>query len=255
MLHSHTQFCDGHATMEQMASAAYKAHLSRYGFSPHSPIIIPSPCNMKFEDVDAFISEADRLKVFYTGKMEILKGMEIDYLSPSWGPHSEYFRSLPLDYRIGSVHFVPNQQNEFIDCDGNPQRFSRYLTDYFQSDLHYVVDKYFNQVKEMICCGGFDILGHFDKIAANASFIDPHIENSDLYYRHISEIIGMANANHLTIEINTKAFLKKERFFPALRWWKMLKDSGAKIIINSDAHDPGLVDAGISVAGNIYNSL
>ena len=35
--------------------------------------------------------------------------MEIDYLNDDWGPANDYFQSLPLDYRIGSVHFIPTR--------------------------------------------------------------------------------------------------------------------------------------------------
>ena len=52
--HSHTQFCDGHAPMSDMARAAAASGMRHYGFSPHSPIPIPSPCNMKAEDVDDY---------------------------------------------------------------------------------------------------------------------------------------------------------------------------------------------------------
>ncbi|MDE7382153.1 MAG: histidinol-phosphatase [Muribaculaceae bacterium] len=255
MIHSHTQFCDGHATMQEMAEAAFLAGIKTYGFSPHSPLPIPSPCNMREEDVPVFLTEADRLREMYDGRMRILKGMEIDFLSSSWGPHISYFSDLPLDYRIGSVHFVPAQSGEPIDCDGSAARFRNYLRDYFHSDLNYVVDKFFSQVKEMIALGGFDVLGHFDKIAANASSVNPLIENSDSYLRHIEEVVGMAVDKNITIEINTKAFYKRHRFFPALRWWEILLNSNADIIINSDAHDPQLVTAGIREASLLLGKL
>ena len=45
-LHSHTQFCDGHAPMEAMARAASDCGMLHYGFSPHSPICVESGANM-----------------------------------------------------------------------------------------------------------------------------------------------------------------------------------------------------------------
>lgn len=255
MLHSHTQFCDGHASMEEMALAAHSAKMERFGFSPHSPIPIPSPCNMKENDVPAYLAEADRLKELYKGKMSILKGMEVDFISSAWGPHSIYFKDLPLDFRIGSVHFVKNQKGKFIDCDGSPQRFVKNLHDCFNSDLDYIVEKYFDSVREMICLGGFDILGHFDKIAANASFVRHDIEYSDRYYYTIQDVIKEATEANLTIEINTKAFLRKQRFFPSILWWDILKKSGAGIIINSDAHNPLLIDAAINTAKHLFYSF
>ena len=256
MLHSHTQFCDGHAPMHVMAEAAFAAGLPRYGFSPHSPIPIPSPCNMKMEDVDLFIREADRLKDEYASRMEILTGMEIDFLGADWGPQTEYFASLPLDYRIGSVHFVRTQHGELIDCDGSAERFARNLSAHFQSDLRYIVDTYYAAVKEMLSfSGSFDILGHFDKIGLNAAAIEPDIESADWYHRHIEEVIDLAKRSRVTVEINTKAYRDKGRFFPHERWWPQLKASTSPIIFNSDAHYPDRVTAGLSEARTLFHSL
>lgn len=252
MLHSHTQFCDGRAPMETMARAAFEAGFPVWGFSPHSPICIPSPCNMKQEDVAAFLEEVDRLKTLYKGKMEILAGMEIDYLGEHWGPHIPYFQSLPLDYRIGSVHFVPTQRGEYIDCDGSTERFIRNLAEKFEGDLEYVARKFFSQVREMISLGGFDILGHLDKIATNAVAVDPSIEETEWWTEAVETIIKEAVAAGLKIEINTKAFPDKGRFFPAERWWPLLKHYGAEVLFHSDAHYPEKVSAGLEEAGIRY---
>lgn len=254
MLHSHTEFCDGHEPMARMAQAAFEAGLPRYGFSPHSPIPIPSPCNMKRDDVGAYIEEAERLKELYEGRMEILAGMEIDYLGPKWGPHSEYFREVGLNYSIGSVHFVPNQHGEHYDCDGRPERFIRYLHEYFQGDLEYVCRKYFEQVGEMIERGGFDILGHLDKIAANADAAREGVEDNGWWGDAVEEIIDSAVSKGLTIEINTKAYEEKGRFFPAERWWEMLRERNAKVTFHSDAHWSDRILSGLEAARSKYDT-
>jgi histidinol-phosphatase (PHP family) len=88
--------------MEEMAAAACDAGMEVWGFTPHSPICVESPCNMDRDDVPKYIAEADRLRELYTGRMEILTGMEVDYMSRDFGPHIDYFQKLPLDYRIGA---------------------------------------------------------------------------------------------------------------------------------------------------------
>lgn len=264
--HSHTQFCDGHATMETMARAARDAGMEVWGFSPHSPLPIASPCNMVREDVTTYLAESDRLRQLYSPVMRILTGMEIDWLNERWGPHSGYFSSLPLDYRIGSVHFVTTQSGEHVDCDGSATRFAKNLNDRFRGDLWYVIDSYFSAVKEMIDRGGLDILGHLDKISGNACAIKQDIDREDRFMRHVDETIDMAMQKGLSIEINIKAARTDPdiepvsveeaaagggRFFPDIRWWGKLKPylsasrttpSGLVlpgIVISSDAHWPG----------------
>ena len=59
--HSHTQFCDGRAVMEDFVKAAVELGFTDYGFSPHSPIPFASPCNMSHEAVKEYIAEFHRL--------------------------------------------------------------------------------------------------------------------------------------------------------------------------------------------------
>lgn len=234
--HSHTQFCDGKATMQAMAAEAARCGMKHYGFSPHSPIDCESGANMKAADVGAYLNEVSRLSEQFAPDMMIYAGMEVDYLSASWGPHIPYFADMPLDYRIGSIHFVRTRRGEYVDCDGSPERFRRYLHDYFASDLRYVVEKFFDSTLEMIARGGFDILGHADKIARNASAVDPDVERYDWYCRWMTDVVDAAIERGVAVEINTKAYADTGRFFPAVEWWGRLIEARVPLIVNSDAH-------------------
>lgn len=242
--HSHTEFCDGHATMQEMATAAADAGFSHYGFSPHSPVHIPSPCNMKLEDVEPFLNECNRISSEMEGKLNIWKGMEIDFIDSKHGPHNQCYQDFDLDYRIGSVHFVVNQKGEPWDCDGSPERFARYVHEHFKADLRYVVEKYFGSVCEMLSRGGFDMLGHFDKIARNAAAMQQHIEQETYYIKHIEEVISLITHTDITVEINTKYQADTGRLFPDTQWWHLLAQTNVPIVVNSDAHWPDKIDAG-----------
>lgn len=243
-LHSHTEFCDGRAPMDVMARAAFDAGMMVYGFTPHSPLPIESPCNMKWEDVDAYLKEADRLKHEYDCKMGILTGMEVDFLSDDFGPHSPEIQAIPLDYRIGSVHFVPNQRGELFDCDGSVERFARNLKEHYDSDLRYVVERFFDQTLRMIELGGFEIIGHFDKIIGNATPLDDSIEQSGWYRRLVEKTISALKGSEIFVEINTKALDSRNRFYPDPVWWPALIEAKLPLLVNSDAHYPELINAG-----------
>lgn len=243
-LHSHTQYCDGHAPLSEIVEGAYRRGSEVWGVTPHSPLCQPSPCNMRAEDVPAYLDEMESLKERYQGKMALLTGMEIDYMSRDWGPHIDYFQRLPLEYRIGSVHFVPTQEGVWLDCDGKFERFSRYLREGYHDDLRYVVEKYFEQVLTMIEIGGFEILGHFDKIIGNAALADPTFEDQGWYASLIADVISHSRRAGLIVEINTKAIESKGRYFPARRWWDMLTAAGTPLAINSDCHHPDLTETG-----------
>lgn len=246
--HSHTEFCDGRASMAEIALSAYKAGFATWGTSPHSPICCESSANMKAEDVASYIEESSRLKKEYQGKMQILTGMEIDYISDSFGPHIEYFKNLPLDYRIGSVHFVRTRDGHPVDVDGPAERFLEYLESEYSGDLRYVVDTYFAMELEMLEAGGFDIIAHLDKIGDNGSCSDPTLENNVWYAEHVEKVIAKAVEKDVLIEINTKKYDTGKRFFPSERWWPLLKKYNAKLVLSTDAHYIDKVSSGYSAA-------
>lgn len=234
--------------MAEIAEAAFRKGFKEWGLSPHSPVSCESGANMKFWDVPLFFKEAARLKKEFEGRMTVLTGMEIDYISPEFGPHIDYFKEMPLDYRIGSVHFVRTKDGRPVDVDGPAERFLRYLQSEYNGDLRYVAETYFAMEMEMLERGGFDIIGHLDKIGDNGSAADSTLEDQDWYAPLVEAVIAKAVEKGVVIEINTKAYPLRGRFFPAVRWWPLLKKYGAKIALSTDAHYPDRVDAGYAEA-------
>lgn len=254
--HSHTQFCDGHADMATMAAAAVACGMRYYGFTPHSPLPIPSPCNMSKESVGDFLAEAHRIQADKSlSACRFYIGMEIDYLGKDWGPAVDYFRNLPLDYSIGSVHFIPSQDGEYIDIDGKAERFKQRMTENFRGDIEYVVDTFFRQSLDMVKAGGFDILGHFDKVGHNASEYAPGIADSEFYRGCIEPLLDYICEHRLTIELNTKARAEHGFFFPSERYLPRLMESGVTILVNSDAHRPERITASRDEAFGILDSI
>ncbi len=252
--HSHTQYCDGHANMRDFALAAIEQHFTHYGYSPHAPIPVDSPCNMATEDVDKYIAEFKALKEEFKDKIQLFFSMEIDFLGDLWGATDKYFDNLNLDYKISSVHFVPCD-SIFIDTDGCFDKFKVKMGKYFKNDIRYVVEMFYHQTLTMIERGGFDIIGHFDKISQNANYFKPGIEDEHWYKMLIYDVLDVLRASNLTIEINTKSIAEHHRFFPNERYFKELKQFNLPVIFNSDAHWPHLINLGREQAMDIYNKI
>lgn len=266
--HSHTQFCDGRAAMAQFVEAAIGEGYTHYGFTPHSPIPFESPCNMDFNQVEDYINEFHRLKDLYSDKINLYMSMEIDYLGESWGATSEYFDTLPLDYRLSSVHFIPTPSGDrMVDIDGRPDSFIRKMHEYFNDDIRYVVNTFYKHTIDMIKAGGFNILGHFDKIGFNASHFKPGIEDEIWYQEHIDNVIDAVKGTDIVVEVNTKAWLPAvnatpeqvaayiPRFFPSRSTIKKLIDADIPLAVNSDAHFTERISAGRQAALDIISDL
>ncbi len=254
-LHSHTQFCDGRATMQEMVEAAIKSGMTHYGFSPHSPIPFTTSCNMALTSVKPYLEEVNRLRSLYGEQINLYTSLEIDYLGPDWGASSPYFTQLPLDYTISSIHFIKGLDGNFTDIDGKPERFVEKMSQCFDGDIRYVVDEFYRQSLQMIEQGGFDILGHWDKIGHNASYYQPGIEDQDWYLRHIETMIEAIKASGVVIEINTKAWQVAHRMFPNTRYWRRLKSAAIPMVINSDAHFPDRIDSGLEAARQMLEEI
>lgn len=266
--HSHTQFCDGREPMARMAEQALACGMKHYGFTPHSPIPLPSSCNMSALSVDDYIAEFRRLKEMYEGKLNLYLSMEIDCLGDKWGASDPYFDRLPLDYRLSSVHFVstPDGGKE-IDVDGRPHQFIGKMSQYFDNDIRYVVDAFYARTLGMIEKGGFDILGHFDKIGFNASAFSPGIEDEPWYKRHIDDVIDAVRPTDIIVEVNTKAYppqvgataeeiaAYEPRLFPSPHVIRRLVSAGIPIAVNSDAHYSSRITAGRDAAFEIIDSV
>ncbi len=247
--HTHTQFCDGRAPMEEFVKAAIALGYTYLGFTPHSPIPFHSPCNMGQEQAPAYFDEIARLRMLYGDRLAIYAGMEVDYLN-GWGPSHDYFATLPLDYRIGSVHFIPSidDPSTYVDVDGKPEPFIENMYKYFGGDIEYVVKSFFNQYLKMVDEGCFDVVGHFDKIGRNASHFRPGIEDEPWYRQQVDLLTEAIIAKRCVVEINTKAWEREQRFFPHRRLWLRLKEAGLTLLINSDAHRPELLSSGRDAA-------
>lgn len=253
--HSHTQFCDGKDTLEAIAASAAAMGFKFLGFTPHSPMPIPSPANMLAESVPLYLAEVKRVQNILGDACQLYTGMEIDYLGSQWGAALPYFTDLGLDFAISSVHFIPNQKGVFIDIDGKFERFKAYMATHFDNDIEYVVKTFYEQSHKMLDDGHFDILGHFDKIAHNSGCFHPGIEEEQWYCDLVDEYIDHIIASGVIVEINTKAYAPYGIFFPNPRYWKRLIDAGVTIMVNSDVHKADLVNASRPEAFAILDTL
>lgn len=256
-LHTHTQFCDGHAPMEDFVVEALALGFTHLGFTPHSPVSAESPVNMTREDVLTYFDEMSRLRETYGQRIHLYTSMEIDYVGEGDGPADEYFKQLLLDYRIGSVHFIPaiDDASDMVDIDGKFEGFKVRMQEKFHGDIEYVVRTFFSQMMAMVDEGGFDIVGHMDKIGFNASQYREGIDDEPWYDKLVMDLFENIMDHHLIIEINTKAWLQRNRYYPNLKYFGLLKRFNAPIVVNSDAHYPTLLNSGRMEAIKLLNAL
>lgn len=248
--HSHCSFCDGHAPLEDFIKSALNMGFTSYGVSSHAPLPFPTQWTMECSQVQSYLQEITRLKEKYAGRIEIYAGMEIDYLDEASNPSIDYFRELPLDYRIGSVHMLTSDEGEIVDIDVKKEIFAGFLPRYFGNDLKRLVLNYFHKLMSMVETGGFDIVGHADKMSYNAMFCDPGLLDRKWYTDLIRDYYFLIREKDYMVEINTKAFKLNGVFFPNRKNFPVLGKLGIPVLVNSDAHYPDRINDGRSEALN-----
>lgn len=242
--HSHCLYCDGRAGMEDFVRFALSMGFTSYGFSSHAPLPFPTAWTMEWDCMDDYLAEFRRLKAKYAGRIELYVGLEIDYLNEESNPSIARFRELPLDYRIGSVHLLYDDAGEVVDIDVPADKFRQIVDTHFGGDLERVVRLYYGRLTRMLELGGFDIVGHADKMHYNAACYRPGLLDEPWYDELVRTYFAEIARRGYQVEINTKAWHEQGTFFPNERYFSLLHELGIRVQVNSDAHYPERINNG-----------
>ena len=194
--------------------------------------------------MEAYLDEFNNLRSKYADEIELYVGLEIDYLNEESNPSVARFTELPLDYRIGSVHLLYDAAGEVVDIDCSPAVFKERVDRHFNGDVLRVIRMYFDRLFRMVELGGFDILGHADKMHYNASCYHPGLLDEPWYEALMKDYFSLVASRGYLVEINTKAYDSLGTFYPNSRYWELMKEYQIKILVNSDAHYPERINAG-----------
>lgn len=250
--HSHCTFCDGRSYPEDFVKSAVSKKMRAYGFSSHSPLPFETFWNMSKGDMPEYIEEISRLKQKYIDNIEIYTGLEIDYLDETYNASVPFFRDLPLDYRIGSIHFLkwqsPLSEQNMVTIDGFYEHFEEGVKLHFGGSIRKAVEAFFETSMNMIKAGGIDIVGHIDKIYMNGSKHKDFDIRAEWYRKPFMKLLDFVAEKGLIVEINTKNLVGKGQTYPHRNSFKELKERNIPIMINADTHYPDLVCDGYKIA-------
>lgn len=233
--HTHTLFCDGTASPEDMVKQALRLGFDHLGFSGHVDI---SPKM----DIPAYQKEIRRLAEVYAGQIEILCGGELDSLYPDRHPAG-------FDYLIGSVHHLRAGGDTPLAVDWDVQ-MKQLLTEGFGGDGYRLCRAYYRQIAEAYGKGGCTWIGHFDLVTRFNPvwhFVD---ETDPRYLQPAFEAMDALAEQGLPFEINTKQAASGQ-VFPGEILLRHLRERGGEILISSDAHRPEDLDQGFEAAAGM----
>ena len=237
--HSHCTFCDGRSSMEDFVRFAISKGVKKYGFSSHAPLPFHTKWTMNEDDFPDYEREFYRLKTKYQSEIALYLGLEVDYIHGCSDIKSPFFSDKKLDYSIGSIHYLDKvSETEYWSFDGGFREFDEGLNKLFDGDIRAAAKRFFEISGYMIEKGGFDIVGHADKITYHGMRYRDFNPTDKWFVKLFSETLEKVKANQMILEINTKSFREHGLTFPHISFFPLIKELDIPIHVNSDCHYP-----------------
>ncbi|MFW6025483.1 MAG: histidinol-phosphatase HisJ family protein [Candidatus Woesearchaeota archaeon] len=249
--HVHTHYSHGDSEVYKIVQDAIQEGLDGVGFAEHfhydffNDIGLPTVGGKEvegtvFENFKMYYKAVEKAKEDYGDKIKILLGVEVDFLEskkyeikkaleakPFLNDRKEKNpeREFEFDFIMGSTHFI-----------GDPLK---YFSDYKKNGDDWLIEEYFNSIKNSIKSGLFDLVAHPELIKY---FID---KNFDYYSSYIEEVVDLLSEYKVAVDLNTDHLrnsktdkIEKERLNPGVEMLSMCKEKDIPLVIGSDAHSP-----------------
>ncbi|MCW0481652.1 histidinol-phosphatase HisJ family protein [Gaoshiqia sediminis] len=216
--HMHSILSDGKDTHEEMVKAGIEKGLEEIGFSDH---VCLKSVNWAISEIDipVMTQQILDLREKYNGQITIKYGIEMDYFPGREDEIRSLINSLPLDYVIGSVHFIGDW-----NFDSDKSLYGKWSND----ELYHM---YFELVQMAAKSGLFDIIGHLDIIKKFRVY--PESDQTQL----LEDTLKIIQENNLVVELNTGGLDRPcADFTPSPALVERCYQLHIPMTISSDAH-------------------
>lgn len=244
--HWHTKRC-GHARdeMKDYILAARVRGLKEVGFADHIYLYWLPPekrdpgLAMAEKEMPEYIAEINRLQREYPD-MKIRIGLEVDYI-PGWEAEvSKILKKLPLDYVLGSVHYIDDWGFDNPDL----------LAEYDKRDIEATYRQYFKLVQQAAASGLFDVIAHADLIKKFG--YRPRSKLARLY-EQTARIFKEAD---VCVEINTAGLrVPAQEIYPSAEFLNYCLKYEVPVTLGSDAHTPEQAGYGLEQALKLIKAI
>lgn len=223
--HNHSQYSDGKATIEQMATAADVMGISELGISDHFVVPLQGPpprWSMQEISLPAYALEIQTVN--QQSNCEMRLGLELDWFPDMAQRIAATIEPVELDYVIGSVHHV----GAFC-IDGASAKWS--VLD--QDQCNRVHEHYWQLMRSMAESGFCDIVAHID-LPKKFGFLP----TQDLSAVIDPALDAIANAG-MIVELNTAGWHKRcQDAYPSVELLEACYARQIPVTISADAHLP-----------------
>jgi len=260
--HTHSQFC-GHGRNENTALMVEKAialGFKHYSITEHAPLpeeIIPDPdrraeLSLRPDKIKDYFRHIERLKKHYGDKINILSGLEVDYLDGYEDHITDILDTYgnKIDDLLVSLHFLKREDGQFHLIDFSQESFKKELVDYYGS-VERVHALYWRTIESAIQS---EIFNHPLRRIGHLGLINKYILDFPLQSTEMDSILFFEQLFHLIKKrgwmldfdvngLNQPGFKKAYLTDSMLYWCRRLE---IPIVYGSDAH-------GVDGVGQFYS--
>ena len=236
--HTHTTYCDGECSAQEMLEAAIAQNMEAIGFSVHSHLDSEPDWTIDKNEMQLYVGELSNMQGDYEPKIRVLIGIEQDYWSREEDCDIE-----GIEYKIGSVHSLIEEDTTWSSVDYKPENTATCRDKYFDGDIYKMVERYFELVGDIYERTHCNIVGHFDLITKFNNlpnneynlFIDV---NDERYINAEQKALEKLSKAPVIFEINTGGMSRGYTTapYPSERVLQYLGKQKIPVIYSSDAH-------------------
>jgi len=229
-LHTHTTYCDGKLSAEEMVKAALQKSGDSLGFSEHSYVSFDEQYSMMPSDTPLYITEINNLKQKYKDEIEIYLGIEQDYFTDEV-PEG-------LDYIIATVHHI-EKEGKYITIDTSYENIQKIKDEYFAGDIYALTEAYYTVIGKLPKKFKIDIIGHLDLISKQNIGGRLFDETNPRYTIAATNAIEQILEKCKIFEINTGGMYRRKAPLPYPTPYLLneIHKRGGEVLLSSDSHD------------------
>jgi len=243
--HCHSRLDDGVGELAEYADAALARGLATLGFSGHAPVPFDTDWTMPPALLPEYVATVRRLKSEYAGRLEILLGLEVDFLPGLLSTRSQHIRELGLDFTLGSVHFLGRfRDGTWWTGDGALAELERGLEESFGGSVRAAVERFYALTVQMVTESPPDIVGHFDVIKKNNRDGRFFSEGAPWYRQAVLGALDAVARAGCIMEVNTGGVVRGTSGVLYPSDWILAEclQRGIPVMVNADAHRPEHID-------------
>lgn len=225
--HTHSTFCDGKNTPEEIIKASIEKGLYAIGFSGHG--YTPFDLRYCMKDTDGYLREISALKEKYKDKIQVYLGVEEDAFFLQDRKN--------FDYIIGSSHYFL-VDGAYYPIDSGYDYFKKCL-DVFSYDIENLTKAYYEAFCTYINSRKPDIIGHFDLITKFDELDDSLFLENPQYNALAEFYVKEAAKSQCIFEFNTGAISRgfRKNGYPNENLLHVLKKNNSRLILSADSHN------------------